>query len=179
MKHTCKLLLFAVLACVVSAAAGAASPAPPPEFTHTRASDWLNSDPLTLAALKGKVVLVEFWAFDCDNCLKSRPWVESLVRDKAAQGLVVVSVHTPELEEEKAPNNVKKAVERLGIHNPVMIDADASYWRALHAQYWPTFYLIGRDGLLYGSVPGEMHSGDARAQTVEGALDRLLAARAP
>jgi hypothetical protein len=90
-----------------------------------------------------------------------------------------VSVHTPELDEEKSPNNVRKAVERLKIHNPVMIDGDASYWRALHAQYWPTFCLIGRDGLLYASVPGEMHVGDERAKKVEDALNLLLAARAP
>jgi thiol-disulfide isomerase/thioredoxin len=178
MKRLQRLLLM-LACCVVLADVSAAAPAPPPEFTHARASDWLNSDPLTLAALKGKVVLVEFWAFDCVNCLNSRAWVESVLRDKAPAGLVIVSVHTPELDEEKSPNNVRKAVERLKIHNPVMIDGDASYWRALHAQYWPTFYLIGRDGLLYGSVPGEMHVGDERAKKVEVALDQLLAARAP
>jgi thiol-disulfide isomerase/thioredoxin len=172
-------LLLVLACCAFVAGVSAATPAPPPDFTHTRASDWLNSDPLTLAALKGKVVLVEFWAFDCVNCLNSRAWIESVLHDKAPEGLVVVSVHTPELDEEKSPNNVRKAVERLKIHNPVMIDGDASYWRALHAQYWPTFYLIGRDGLLYGSVPGEMHVGDERAKKVEVALDQLLAARAP
>jgi len=178
MKRLQRLLLM-LACCAVLADVSAAAPAPPPEFTHERASDWLNSDPLTLAALKGKVVLVEFWAFDCVNCLNSRAWVESVLRDKAPAGLVIVSVHTPELDEEKSPNNVRKAVERLKIHNPVMIDGDASYWRALHAQYWPTFYLIGRDGLLYGSVPGEMHVGDERAKKVEVALDQLLAARVP
>jgi thiol-disulfide isomerase/thioredoxin len=178
MKRTRRLLLM-LACCAVLADVGAAAPAPPPEFTHAQASDWVNSDPLTLAALKGKVVLVEFWAFDCVNCLNSRAWIESLLRDKGPQGLVVVSVHTPELAEEKSPSNVRKAVERLKIHNPVMIDGDASYWRALHAQYWPTFYLIGRDGLLYGNAPGEMHVGDQRAKGVEVALDQLLAARAP
>jgi thiol-disulfide isomerase/thioredoxin len=178
MKRARSLLLM-LACCVVLAEVSAATPTAPPEFTHTRASEWLNSDPLTLAALKGKVVLVEFWAFDCVNCLNSRAWVESLVQSKSPEGLVVVSVHTPELDEEKSPNSVRKAVERLKIHNPVMIDGDASYWKALHAQYWPTFYLIGRDGLLYGSVPGEMHVGDERAKKVEVALDQLLAARAP
>jgi thiol-disulfide isomerase/thioredoxin len=178
MKRVRSLLLM-LACCAVLAEVSAAAPAPPPDFTHTGASDWLNSEPLTLAALKGKVVLVEFWAFDCVNCLNSRAWIESLLRDKGPEGLVVVSVHTPELDEEKSPNNVRKAVERLKIHNPVMIDGDASYWRALHAQYWPTFCLIGRDGLLYASVPGEMHVGDERAKKVEDALNLLLAARAP
>jgi thiol-disulfide isomerase/thioredoxin len=73
-----------------------AAPSVPPEFTHRQASDWLNSDPLTLVSLKGKVVLVEFWAFECDNCIKSRPWVQSLEPDEAA-GLVIIGVHSPEL----------------------------------------------------------------------------------
>jgi hypothetical protein len=112
------------------------------------------------------------------NCLNSRAWVESLERAKGAAGLVVVGVHTPELAAERLPDGVRKAVARLGIHNPVMIDADSSYWSAMHTQYWPTFYLIGRDGLLYGAVPGEMHVGDERAKKVEGAIDQLLSAPA-
>jgi thiol-disulfide isomerase/thioredoxin len=178
MKRAHSLLLL-LICCAVAADAAATGPAPPPEFTHTRPSEWLNSDPLTLASLKGKVVLVEFWAFECVNCLNSRAWIDSLIRDKGDKGLVVISVHTPELDAEKSPGGVRKAVEKLGMHNPVMIDGDGSYWKALHAQYWPTFYLIGRDGLLYGSVPGEMHSGDQRAQKVETALDQLLAASKP
>jgi thiol-disulfide isomerase/thioredoxin len=160
------------------AALALAAPGVPPEFTHRHADEWINSQPLTLGALKGKVVLVEFWAFACDNCLNSRAWVESLERSKAPQGLVIVGVHTPEIAEERNPEAVRRAVERLGIHYPVMIDGDSSYWHALHNQYWPTFYLIGRDGRLYGSVPGEMHVGDERAQKVEAAIDQLLKAPA-
>jgi thiol-disulfide isomerase/thioredoxin len=156
-----------------------AAPSMSPEFTHSRPDDWINSAPLTLAALRGKVVLVEFWAFECVNCLNSRAWVQSLERTRGPGGLVVVGVHTPELTEERFPEAVRKAVVRLGIHDPVMIDADSSYWSALHAQYWPTFCLIGRDGLLYACVPGEMHSGDQRATKVEQALDLLLKAPAP
>jgi thiol-disulfide isomerase/thioredoxin len=178
MKRVRSLLLM-LTGCAVLTAVNAAAPAPTPEFTHHSAEDWVNSDPLTLASLKGKVVLVEFWAFDCVNCLNSRPWIDSLLRDKTPGGLVIVSVHTPELEEERSRTNVRKAVERLNIRNPVMIDENKSYWRALHNQAWPTFYLIGRDGLLYGSVRGEMHVGDENSKRVEAALDQLLAARAP
>ena len=80
--------------------------------------------------------------------------------------------------EERDPDAVRNAVARLGIHYPVMIDGDASYWHALHTQYWPTFCLIGRDGQLYASVPGEMHVGDERAKKVEAAIDLLLKAPA-
>jgi thiol-disulfide isomerase/thioredoxin len=167
-------LVALALGSVVSAA-----PSAPPEFTHSRPGDWINSDPLRLAALKGKVVLVEFWAFECVNCLNSRAWVQSLERTRGPGGLLVVGVHTPELTEERFPDAVRKAVVRLGIHDPVMIDEDSSYWNALHVQYWPTFCLIGRDGLLYACVPGEMHTGDQRATGVERALDLLLKAPAP
>jgi thiol-disulfide isomerase/thioredoxin len=152
----------------------AAAPSTPPAFTHSRAEDWLNSPPLTLAELKGKVVVVEFWAFECDNCVKSRAWIESLLHDKGPEGLVVVGVHSPELDAERSRDAVRKAVVRLGIHYPVMIDTDHSYWNALHAQYWPTFCLIGRDGLLYACVPGEMDQGDERAKRLAGALEQLL-----
>ena len=167
--------LIALLTLTVSALATAAS-STPHEFTHSRASDWINSPPLTLAALRGKVVVLEFWAFECVNCLNSRAWVESLERAKDSKGLVVVGVHTPELDEERSPASVRKAVARLGIHDPVMLDADYSYWHALRVQYWPTFCLIGRDGLLYGCVSGEMHPGDERATKVEEAIEMLLKA---
>jgi thiol-disulfide isomerase/thioredoxin len=168
-------LALPVMACAVVAAA---SPSAPPEFNHQKPADWINSEPLTLASLKGKVVLVEFWAFQCDNCVKSRAWIESLEHDKSAKGLVIIGVHTPELAEERSAEAVKKAVERLGIHYPVMIDGDSSYWRAAHAQYWPTFLLISRDGLLRGTVPGEMDLGDERANKVAAAIDMLLQAPA-
>jgi thiol-disulfide isomerase/thioredoxin len=169
---------YTLLLALLAATAAATTPGPAPEFTHSRADDWINSAPLTLASLKGKVVLIEFWAFECVNCLNSRAWVQSLERELGPRGLVVVSVHTPELTEERFPDAVRKAVVRLGVHDPVMIDEDASYWTSLHVQYWPTFCLVGRDGLLYACVPGEMHSGDARAQGVERALDVLLKAPA-
>jgi thiol-disulfide isomerase/thioredoxin len=171
-----RLILPLLLLGCGPAAAGA--PITPPAFTHSRAEDWINSPPLTLAGLKGKVVVVEFWAFECDNCLNSRAWIDALERDKGAEGLVVVGVHTPELAEETSARAVRKAVERLAIHHPVMIDSDTSYWKALHAQYWPTFCLIGRDGLLYGCVPGEMDQGAERAARVRGLIETLLKAPA-
>jgi thiol-disulfide isomerase/thioredoxin len=167
------------LAALTLVSAAASAPSRPPEFTHSHADDWINSPPLTLAALKGKVVVVEFWAFECVNCLNSRAWLDSLENSKGPGGLVVVGVHTPELAEERSPKAVRKAVDRLGIRHPVMLDADSSYWRALHVQYWPTFCLIGRDGLLYVCVAGEMHSGEARSGAVEQVIDKLLETAAP
>jgi thiol-disulfide isomerase/thioredoxin len=171
--------LLALIACAATVPVRGAPPTPAPEFTHRATADWINSAPLTLAALRGKVVLVEFWAFECVNCLNSAAWVESVARARAAAGLVVVGVHTPELRDERSPENVRRAVARLQIRYPVMMDGDYSYWEALHNRYWPAFYLIGRDGRIYGSAVGELHSGEAPAQRVEAVIDRLLEARAP
>ncbi len=176
MRRIKAVALVAASGMLAVACARGAPPSATPEFTHPRTEDWINSAPLTLAALRGKVVLVEFWAFECVNCLNSRAWVEAVARDKAAAGLVVVGVHTPELREERSPENVRTAVARLGIRYPVMMDGDYSYWEALHNQYWPAFYLIGRDGLLYGSAIGELHVGEASARKVEAAIDQLLKA---
>jgi thiol-disulfide isomerase/thioredoxin len=175
MKKLLSILALGTMAATVVAAA----PTSTPEFTHTQPDDWINSAPLTVAGLRGKVVVLDFWAFDCVNCVRSREWVESLEKSRGPQGLVVVSVHSPELSEERVPASVRKAVERLKMHEPVMLDQDSSYWKALHVQYWPTFCLVGRDGLTYACVPGEMHPGDERATKVEQALDVLLKAPAP
>jgi thiol-disulfide isomerase/thioredoxin len=175
------VLVAALAAAALPACGGPAAEAPyaPPEFTHTQPADWINSEPLTLAKLRGKVVLVEFWAFECENCLNSKAWVESVAKARAGAGLVVVAVHTPELRDERSAENVRAAVARLGIHYPVMIDGDYSYWNALHNQYWPAFYLVGRDGLIHGRAVGELHIGDGTARPVEGLIDQLLAATQP
>src|SRR2546430_13318423 len=109
----------------------------------------------------------------------SGAWLDWVGRPRAPAGLVVVGVHTPELPEERSSENVRQAVARLGIRYPVMLDGDYSYWGALHNQYWPAFYLIGRDGLLYGSAIGEMHAGEHAAKTMEAAIDQLLQAKTP
>ena len=176
LAHTVLAVVLAVGTLLACSAAAVQTPYPAPEFTHRESADWLNSTPLQLAALRGKVVLVEFWAFECVNCLNSRAWVESIAKTKAAAGLVVVAVHTPELRAERSPDNVRAAVARLGIHYPVMIDGDYSYWNALRNQYWPAFYLIGRDGLVHGRAIGELHVGDGSARPVEALIDQLLAA---
>ena len=176
-KLTALGALAALLAaCVIACSAAQPQPFPAPEFTHRQPAEWLNSGPLTLAQLRGKVVLIEFWAFECVNCLNSRAWVEKIAADKGAAGLVVVAVHTPELRDERSAQNVRAAVAQLGIHYPVMLDGNYSYWNALGNQYWPAFYVVGRDGLVHGHAIGELHVGDGSARSVEKLIDRLLAA---
>jgi thiol-disulfide isomerase/thioredoxin len=132
---------------------------------------WINSAPLTLAQLRGKVVLVDFWTFACGNCINTLPSVKSWHAKYKDKGLVVVGVHTPEFPFEQDTNNVKRAVERFGITYPVAQDNRYATWAAYGNQYWPAFYLIDKHGRVAYTHVGE---GDY-AQT-EAVIQKLLAA---
>jgi thiol-disulfide isomerase/thioredoxin len=149
-----------------------------PEFTHSSQAQWLNSKPLRLGQLRGKVVLIEFWAFECVNCRRTQPWLHAIQRRYADKEFVIVSVHTPELPEERSIANVRKAVAEQRITNPVMVDDDYSYWNAMQNQYWPAFYLIDKRGRIATRAIGEMHVGQARAAELERAIEEQLAADA-
>ena len=149
-----------------------------PEFTHTSASEWLNSKPLRLKDLRGKVVLIEFWAFECVNCRRSAAWVHSVQERYADRGLVVVGVHTPELPEERSIDNVRKAVAAEKITHPVMVDGDYSYWQAMSNQYWPAFYVVDARGRIAARAIGEMHVGEPRARDFERDIEGVLGAGA-
>jgi thiol-disulfide isomerase/thioredoxin len=141
-----------------------------PEFAGI--DNWLNSEPLTLAQLRGKVVLVDFWTFACGNCVNTLPAVKSWHQQYADKGLVVIGVHTPEFPFEQDTNNVKRAIERFGITYPVAQDNRYATWAAYGNQYWPAFYLIDKHGQVAYTHVGE---GDY-AQT-EAAIQKLLAER--
>jgi thiol-disulfide isomerase/thioredoxin len=175
-----QVLVFSALVIALACSVRAATPPPvstAPEFTHVRADEWITSRPLSLSSLRGKTVLVEFWTFDCINCLRSAAWVRKVASEKSGQGLVVVGVHTPELAQERDVSNVRRAVRKLEITYPVMIDGDYSYWTAMGNQYWPAFYLIDADGRLRSTAIGEMHIGESRALQLERMIDELLPPR--
>jgi thiol-disulfide isomerase/thioredoxin len=131
---------------------------------------WLNSPPLTIQALKGKVVLIDFWTYSCINCLRSIPYVRAWAEKYQDQGLVVIGVHTPEFAFERNIDNVKKAVAELKIGYPVAIDNDYAVWRAFENQYWPAHYLIDAQGRVRYHQFGE---GDYDQS--ERAIQQLLA----
>lgn len=165
--------ILTVLAACLTMEAGAADPAP--EFTHQHATDWINSEPLTLAELRGHAVLVEFWTFGCVNCRNTLPWLRAAHARYDGKGLVIVSVHSPEFAHERDGDKVRAAVQRLGIEYPVMLDNDFSYWNAFANRYWPAFYLIDRQGRVQASAFGELHAGTARGDAFEKTIQRLLA----
>ena len=145
-----------------------------PEFTHASPNEWLNSAPLKLTDLRGKVVLVDFWTFDCWNCYRSFPWLKAMEARLMGRGLQVIGVHSPEFERETIAENIKKKIAEFGLHHPVMIDNDFSYWKAMANQYWPAYYLIHKNGVLRAAFVGETHEGDTQAQEVERILTELL-----
>ena len=112
------------------------------------AVQWLNSPPLTAEALKGKVVLVDFWTYSCINCLRTLPYVKAWAEKYRDQGLVVIGVHAPEFAFERDVNNVTKAMKDLGISYPVAIDNNYKIWRAFNNQYWPAHYFADAKGQI-------------------------------
>jgi thiol-disulfide isomerase/thioredoxin len=116
---------------------------------------WLNSDPIKLSEQKGKVILLQFWTFGCINCQRTLPSIIKWHKDYASQGLLVVSVHAPELAFERSINNVKKAVQQRGITYPVAIDSNFITWKAFDNQYWPHLFLADRQGILRYDHVGE------------------------
>jgi cytochrome c biogenesis protein CcdA/thiol-disulfide isomerase/thioredoxin len=139
-----------------------------PEFAGI--SQWINSEPLTLRKLRGKVVLIDFWTYSCINCLRTLPHVKAWYRTYQRRGLVVVGVHTPEFAFEHVASNVQSAVRRLGVEYPVALDNDYGTWNAWQNQYWPAKYLIDRRGHLryYHFGEGEYGTTEARVRTLLG-----------
>jgi thiol-disulfide isomerase/thioredoxin len=111
---------------------------------------WLNTKgaKVTMASLKGKVVIIDFWTFGCVNCQRTLPHINDLYTKYHDQGLEVVGIHTPEFDSEHDTANVKKAIKREGITFPVAQDNNNKTWNAYRNRYWPQFYFIDRKGLI-------------------------------
>lgn len=138
-----------------------------PEFTAE--STWLNSKPLKLSDLKGKVVLIDFWTYSCINCIRSLPHITALYDKYKDKGLVIIGVHTPEFAFEKDTDNVKQAIARFGIHYPVVQDNDYIIWNAYNNRYWPAKYLINQAGEIVYE-----HFGEGDYDDTENAVRALL-----
>jgi len=124
-----------------------------PELTGTQ--EWINSEPLTLEGLKGKVVLIDFWTYSCINCIRTLPFLKSWDEKYADQGLVIIGVHTPEFEFEKDINNVLRAVSDNEINYPVVQDNDYATWRAYGNNFWPRKYILDSEGNIRYDHIGE------------------------
>jgi thiol-disulfide isomerase/thioredoxin len=123
-----------------------------PEITG---QTWLNTAPRRLSDLKGKVVLVEFWTFQCYNSRNVEPYVKAWHKKYADQGLVVIGVHTPELSAERNVENVRRYVHEHDITYPVVTDNDFAIWKGYGNHYWPAFYLVDKQGVIRYTHAGE------------------------
>ena len=124
-----------------------------PEFD--KITGYINTEPINLSDLKGKVVLVDFWTYSCINCIRTIPYLVDWNEKYADRGLVIVGIHTPEFEFEKNIENVKAAVERFGIKYPVIQDNDKGTWNAYQNQYWPRKYIVDNEGYIRYDHIGE------------------------
>ena len=141
---------------------------PAPEFEGIQA--WINSQPLTMASLRGKVVVLDFWTYSCINCLRTLPHVKAWYDAYRKDGLVVVGVHTPEFAFEREPDNVERAVRDHAIDYPVALDPDFGTWQAWDNQYWPAKYFVDRQGRIRYA-----HFGEGDYEESEEIIRELLA----
>ena len=146
-----------------------------PQFSQITADQWINTTPLRVEELRGQVILVDVWTFGCWNCYRSIPWLNHLEEKYASQGFMIVGIHTPEFEHEKEREKVMQKCIEFNVTHPVMLDNDFAYWNRLQNRYWPTFYVVDKQGQVQGVFIGETHQGDKRAATVEALIERLLA----
>lgn len=143
---------------------------PAPEFAGI--SHWLNAEPLTIASLRGQVVLIDFWTYSCVNCLRTLPFLRGWDRAYREDGLRIVGVHTPEFAFEHELDNVRGAVDRLDLDYAVAIDNDYGTWNAYGNRYWPAKYLIDREGHVRF-----VHFGEGAYAETERVIRSLLAER--
>lgn len=150
------LLLFGL-------SAAARRPSPPRMAPEIHADAWLNGGPLTLAGLRGKVVLVEFWTFACWNCKNVEPYLKRWHAGYAGEGLVTVAVHTPELSFERDLSRVRAYVEEQEIPYAVAVDNGFTTWKRYGNWAWPTIYLVDKRGEIRHVQVGEGGYGKTEA----------------
>jgi thiol-disulfide isomerase/thioredoxin len=139
----------------------------------SKISGYINTNPIKISDLKGKVVLIDFWTYSCINCIRTIPYLNAWYEKYADKGLVIVGVHTPEFEFEKNYDNVKAAVEKFGIKYPVVQDNDKGTWEAYQNRYWPHKYIVDDEGYIRYD-----HIGEGGYADTEKVIQSLLAEHA-
>jgi thiol-disulfide isomerase/thioredoxin len=143
-----------------------------PEFAGV--DNWLNSSPLTMKELRGKVVLIDFWTYSCINCLRTLPYVNKWYDTYKDKGFVVIGIHTPEFAFERVTKNVQTAIQRFGIKYPVAQDNEYKMWQAYDNHYWPADFLVDQKGKIVS-----VHFGEGDYDKTEDEIRKLLAMNSP
>jgi peroxiredoxin len=126
--------------------------------------EWINGKPVAMKDLKGKVVVVHFWAFGCINCTHNLPHYAAWHKDFSKKGLSVIGVHTPETAAEKVIESVRRKVQANGMKYPVAVDGSSKTWRAWGNRYWPSVYLIDKKGKVRYRWEGELNWRDVKGE---------------
>ena len=130
---------------------------------------WINGTPQSLEKLRGKVVLIEFWAFDCPYCAEAMPHVKEIYDRYASKGLVVIGVHTPRFEREKDIEKIRETIKARAVPYPVVVDNDYAIWTDYACAAWPAIYIVDQEGTIRLS-----HSGTGRYEDMEAVVKDLL-----
>ena len=147
--------------------------APAPEFRDV--TKWLNSEPLTMEGLRGKVVVVHFWTYGCYNCANNYPHYRAWQERYAGKDVAIVGIHTPETEGEHDIARIKAQAKKNGLKFAIAVDNDGSNWRAWNNRVWPTVYVVDRKGVVRYGWEGELnYKGQKGEETVRKTIDALL-----
>jgi thiol-disulfide isomerase/thioredoxin len=130
---------------------------------------WLNSPPLSFRQLRGRAVLVDFWDYTCINCIRTLPYVQAWHERYGNKGLAVIGVHTPEFTFAQYESNVERGIREFGLTYPIVIDSNREIWQAFANRYWPTKYLLDKEGYLRYA-----HFGEGQYRETEEAIRELL-----
>ena len=161
--------LIGVMSVLLWAGRNNATVLTPEAAPEVQGAPWFNSAPLTLAQLKGNVVLVEFWTHGCYNCRNVEPYVKQWYERYHSQGLTVVGVHTPEFDYERVADNVQRYIKAHDIAYPVVMDNNFAIWKRYNNRYWPAMYLIDKQGQLR-----YLHVGEGDYASTEKQIQNLL-----
>ncbi|HLN32039.1 MAG TPA: redoxin domain-containing protein [Gemmataceae bacterium] len=150
------------------------APMAAPEFAKT--TRWLQSKPLTLASLRGQVVVVHFWTFGCINCIHNYPAYKAWQEKYAGKGVAIIGIHTPEFEREADVDQVLAKAKKNGLKFPIAVDNDRQNWNNWNNQYWPSIYLIDKTGKIRYHWEGELDSEKTKGERLmRQRIDELLA----
>ncbi len=144
-----------------------------PEFPKN--TEWLQSKPLTLASLRGQVVVLHFWTNGCINCIHNYPVYKAWQEKYAGQAVKIIGVHTPEFASEADVAQIRSKARENGLKFPIAIDNDSRIWKSWDNHYWPSIYLIDKKGRVRYRWDGELHLQEADAKGFASRIDELLA----
>ena len=169
------LAVFATTA-IATAQQPATFKARPPELEERSADEWINSEPLKLSELHGQVVVLHFWTFGCVNCQHNFRTLKAWHTAYSNKGLTMIGVHTPETERERNIENVRKSAEKNGLKYPIVFDKDGRTWKAWNNRWWPSTYLIDKQGFVRYRWDGEFNWKNAKGDAImRKKIEQLLA----